>query len=171
MTHTIYLVRHGIAADAGPGEHDADRALTADGKHKLKQIAAGLKLIGVAPAVILASPLRRTRETADVLQAALEAPLGVELCAALAPGHPATEVVAELRPYHDRGEVLLVGHQPDMGELASQLLERFAQRGSRHHRDCQRRGSGETLPRRDDASACQDEQDQCRCSEECCFHS
>ena len=72
MTHTIYLVRHGIAADAGPGERDADRALTTDGKHKLKQIAAGLKVLGVAPAVILASPLRRTRETADVLRRRLD---------------------------------------------------------------------------------------------------
>jgi phosphohistidine phosphatase len=122
VTHIIYLVRHGIAADAGPGERDADRALTADGTHKLTQIGAGLKALGVAPAVILASPLRRTRETADVLRAALEPPLGVELCAVLAPGHPADEVVAELRPFHDRGELLLVGHQPDMGELASQLL-------------------------------------------------
>jgi len=122
VTHTIYLVRHGIAADAEAGVRDADRALTTDGKHKLKQIAAGLKVLGIAPAVILASPLRRTRETADVLQAALNPPLGVELCAVLAPGHPATEVVAELRPYHDRAEVVLVGHQPDMGELASQLL-------------------------------------------------
>jgi phosphohistidine phosphatase len=128
VTHTIYLVRHGIAADAEPGERDADRALTAEGTHKLEQIGAGLKVLGAAPAVILASPLRRTRETADVLQAVLEAPLGVQLCTPLAPGHAAREVVAELRPYSNRGELMLVGHQPDMGELASHLLT-----GSPHH--------------------------------------
>jgi phosphohistidine phosphatase len=120
--HTIYLVRHGIATDAESGQSDADRALTADGRRKMREIGAGLKAAGIAPAVILASPLRRTRETAEVLHAVLEAPLGIELCTPLAPGHAPGDVIAELRPYDDRDEVMLVGHQPDMGELASYLL-------------------------------------------------
>jgi phosphohistidine phosphatase len=34
----IYLLRHGIAEDQKPGGRDADRALTGEGKKKLREV-------------------------------------------------------------------------------------------------------------------------------------
>ena len=34
----IYLLRHGIAENAGPGQPDSERALTAEGREKLLRV-------------------------------------------------------------------------------------------------------------------------------------
>jgi phosphohistidine phosphatase len=119
MSCTLYLVRHGIAQEAPAGMSDADRALTADGARKMTRIAAGLRRLGVAPDVVLASPLRRAEETASLLAAALAPDRPVEIYPALAPGHAAAELVRGLQAYRQARRIVLVGHQPDMGQLAS----------------------------------------------------
>src|SRR5262245_30163414 len=124
MSATIYLVRHGIASEATGGMRDADRALTPDGARKMRRIAAGLKRLGIAPDAILASPLRRAEETAGHLAAALTPQRPVEIYAALAPGHAAADVLRGLQPHRHARALMLVGHQPDMEQLASFLLTR-----------------------------------------------
>jgi len=101
---------------------DADRALTAEGKRKMLRIAAGLKRLGVVPDVVLSSPLRRAEETAAVVAGVLAPELPVEPYPLLAPGHAAVEVLKGLRSYRTARALVLVGHQPDLGLLASQLL-------------------------------------------------
>ena len=59
----IYLLRHGIAEDGTP---DSDRALTAEGREKLRRVLARARSADVAPTLILSSPYRRAVETADV---------------------------------------------------------------------------------------------------------
>jgi phosphohistidine phosphatase len=126
MTRVIYLVRHGIAGPA-PGERsDIDRALTPDGRRKMRRIAVGLKRLGVAPDVVLSSPLRRAEETAVVVVKTLARQRHVDIYPLLAPGHGAAEVLKGLHPYRAARELVLVGHQPDLGQLASHLLTRSA---------------------------------------------
>src|SRR5438552_3029245 len=122
MSCTIYLVRHGIAGDATAGISDAARALTPGGARKVTRIAAGLKRLGVVPDVILSSPLRRAEETAKLLAAVLTPDAAVGIYAPLAPGHPTADVVKGLQEHRRARAVMLVGHQPDMGEIASFLL-------------------------------------------------
>jgi phosphohistidine phosphatase len=122
MSRMIYLVRHGIAGPATEGMSDAERALTPDGQRKMRRAAAGLKRLGVVPEVVLSSPLRRAQETAAVLAGVLMSESSVETYPPLAPGHQAVEVLKGLRAYRWARELMLVGHEPDMGLLASQLL-------------------------------------------------
>ena len=122
MSCVIYLVRHGIAGEAAAGMSDRDRALTSEGERKMRRIATGLKRLGVTPDVVLSSPLRRAAETAAVLVDVLGLEAPVEIYEPLAPGHEALEVLKGLRPYRSARELALVGHEPDMGGLASQLL-------------------------------------------------
>jgi phosphohistidine phosphatase len=124
MTCVIYLVRHGIAGPAPRGMSDSDRALTPDGKRKTRRIAVGLKRLGVVPDVVLSSPLQRAEETAAILIDTLARQQRVEIYQLLAPGHDPAEVLRGLRPYRAAREVVLVGHQPDLGQLASHLLTR-----------------------------------------------
>lgn len=127
MTAILYLLRHGVAADATPDLSDADRPLTADGARKMQRIARGLKRVGFRPDLILSSPLRRTQETAALL-AAVDPSVTVEIYQPLAPGHGAIDIIAGLRAYRGKRRIALVGHQPDLGELASHLLTGSASR-------------------------------------------
>lgn len=122
MSATLYLVRHGIAAPASPDVEDADRRLTPEGKRKMTRAAAGLKHMGIIPDVVLSSPLRRAEETAALLVPTLAPQLTVEIYPPLSPGHASDDVVRGLRPYRSAHHIMLVGHEPGIGELASHLL-------------------------------------------------
>lgn len=122
MSAILYLLRHGVAADATADLSDADRPLTADGARKMQYSARGLKRAGFRPDLVLTSPLRRTQETAAILAAVIDPALTVEIYQALAPGHGAIDIIAGLRAYRGKRRLVLVGHQPDLGELASHLL-------------------------------------------------
>ncbi len=102
--------------------NDADRALTAEGMRKTTRVAIGLQTLGVEPDLVLSSPLRRAEETARLVADVLTPNAGVELYPPLAGGFSAEDVVKGLRPHRQVRELLLVGHQPDLGDLASYLL-------------------------------------------------
>jgi phosphohistidine phosphatase len=119
---TVYLVRHGIAEDAPPGGDDRARRLTARGKAKMREAAAGLAALGVEPDVILTSPLPRAAETAAIVAKALGGRLEPEPLDALATGVTAPEVLRALRPFARHASVMLVGHEPTLSALAALLL-------------------------------------------------
>jgi phosphohistidine phosphatase len=122
VSATIYLVRHAIAGPAPAGLSDGDRRLTADGVRRMRRAAAGLKQLDVVPDVILSSPLQRAEETAAILADVLAPQLVVEIYPTLAPGHAPEEAVRGLYRYRAARTLMLVGHQPDLGQLASHLL-------------------------------------------------
>lgn len=122
MTALVYLMRHGIAEDPSAGVDDAGRALTREGLRKTVRVVAGLKEIDVRPDLILSSPLRRAVDTAQIAAETLTPEAAVEIFPPLVSGGTAAAVVAGLRRYRGARALLLVGHQPDLGELASYLL-------------------------------------------------
>lgn len=110
----VYLVRHGEAA---PGDPDALRPLTPDGRAAVRELGARLSSEGVRPTVVLSSPLLRARETADELAQALACE--AEADERLAPGATAASVSDAVA---GRGEeVVVVGHQPDCGLIAAEI--------------------------------------------------
>jgi phosphohistidine phosphatase len=121
MTCMLYLVRHAIAEERAPSGRDADRRLTAEGAAKMQRVAAGLKRMGIAPDAIWTSPYRRTRETAELLCAALAPKQTPVLYAPLAAGTGAGAIIAGLKPGSSVHSLMLVGHEPDMSELTAQL--------------------------------------------------
>jgi len=121
MAATLYLMRHGIAED-GLACGDAARRLTDEGRHRVAEVAGGLARMGVLPDLILASPLVRAQETAAIVTAVLAPEREFETYEPLANDQEAAAMVAQLEPYRRFRTILLVGHQPSMGEFASQLL-------------------------------------------------
>jgi phosphohistidine phosphatase len=71
---------------------------------------------------IFTSPLVRTKQTAELLAAALDPKPTVKPLDALAPGHTASAVMTQLAKLAKRRRIALVGHEPDLGELAAYLL-------------------------------------------------
>jgi phosphohistidine phosphatase len=109
----LILWRH---ADAEDGSPDSTRRLTQKGQRQAERIADWLTPRLPANARILASPALRTQQTAQVLGRA------VEIDPALAVGARADGVHAAAGWPHGDGCVLIVGHQPTLGQLALQLL-------------------------------------------------
>ncbi len=110
----LYLVRH---AEAESGEPDELRRLTAEGREQARALGQRLRAEDARPASILTSPLLRARETGGELSRALD--VGTEPDERLAPGATADDVRAAIAGRGD--EVVVVGHQPDCGQIAAAL--------------------------------------------------
>lgn len=123
----LYLVRHAVATERGPDHpDDFQRPLTPEGVARWRRSVAGLRELGVALDLVLASPLVRAHETADLLVAGLKPKPRQLACDALVPGRKPAEALAVIAKYAaaSRGasRIALVGHEPDLGELAARLL-------------------------------------------------
>jgi phosphohistidine phosphatase len=101
----IWFLRHGEAEDDAPD--DASRKLTEKGRRQAENAGKALAAMGVELDVCLASPKVRARDTAEV--ACRELGVDAEETDALRGGEFDPEELAA-----GRGEVLLVGHEPDM---------------------------------------------------------
>lgn len=115
----LYFVRHAIAAERVKAGDDAARALTDDGAEKMRAGAAGLRRLGVAPDMLLSSPLVRARETADILAAALG--VAVRVADLLGPGCDLAALTQVLTDTGAAQRVMLVGHEPDWSALIGVL--------------------------------------------------
>jgi phosphohistidine phosphatase len=107
----IWLLRHGDAED-GEGKPDAERDLTEKGEGQSVAAGKALKALGVELDVCLTSPKVRARRTAEL--ACEELGVTVEDDDRLSGGDfDPLEVAA------GRGEVMLVGHEPDFSQAVA----------------------------------------------------
>ena len=110
----IYLLRHGEAEDRDPGRDDAGRRLPEKGERQARDAGRALAGLGIEIDACLASPKVRAFETARIACEALG--IEVEVNEALRGGpFDSLELVA------GRGDVLLVGHEPDFSAEVARL--------------------------------------------------
>jgi phosphohistidine phosphatase len=119
----LYLIRHAEAGDRERWEgDDAERPLTEAGHEQAQLLAAGLQQRGVTLEVVVTSPLVRARQTAEGVAENWNEPAPeLQACADLAPGGKPKKV-AKFVTALEAEAVALVGHMPDLGELAGWLL-------------------------------------------------
>lgn len=121
----ILIIRHAKAGQRGllgfVGKKDAARPLTDAGRRDMRKVARGLLKLVPEIDVLATSPLVRARETADIVSGRYDDIPVMEL-APLAPGGSKEDVLAWLRDQKATATVALVGHEPDLGILASWLL-------------------------------------------------
>jgi phosphohistidine phosphatase len=120
----LFLVRHADAVPIGEGTvtDDIERPLSQDGERQVQRLAAFLQERGIRFDKIVTSPLLRAHQTAQALlaQAGGSAPELV-LCKELRPGGKKSKLARFLLKLE--GDALaLVGHEPDLGELAGWLM-------------------------------------------------
>ena len=109
----LILWRHAEAVDDVP---DHTRELTAKGKKQAEKIAAFLRQYLPDEHRILVSPATRAQQTVTALTNHFT------LAPTVAPGASAQAVLQAARWPKAGGTVLVVGHQPTLGEVAAQLL-------------------------------------------------
>lgn len=119
----LFILRHAIAVPRGaPGYPNDDRPLTEKGIEKMKKAALGMARIAPKPDVILTSPLVRASRTAQIAADALGYGRKVAVCQELLPGTKTETLLKKLAEFRGEKNVLIVGHEPDLGELAGFLL-------------------------------------------------
>lgn len=109
----LILWRHAEAEDTHP---DMNRVLTARGRQQAEKTAAWLKPRIPANIRILVSPAERTQQTASALG------LDFSTMNTLAPGASAQTIIEAVGWPNAKGAVLVVGHQPTLGMVASYAM-------------------------------------------------
>ena len=115
MTDLI-LWRHAEAENAGENEDDLDRPLTQRGEKQAARMAVWLDRQLPDGLRVLASPARRTEQTAKALGRKYK------LRAELLPGGQPDELLELAQWPRSRGAVLVVCHQPMLGQTVARLL-------------------------------------------------
>ena len=118
----IYLLRHGIADDGKPGRPDSERALTAEGRDRLRRVLKRARTADCVPSLILTSPYRRAMETAEVAADVLGYRGETVKTRALVPEASPHDTWEEIRVHKDESAILLASHEPLMSSLAAYLL-------------------------------------------------
>ena len=109
----LILWRH---ADAEDGVPDDARKLTAKGEKQAQQVGRWLKAHLPEGARILVSPARRAQQTASALG------LEYETSKEVGTGASVVSVMAAAGWPDAKGAVVVVGHQPTLGQIAAVLL-------------------------------------------------
>lgn len=109
----LILWRH---AEAEPGEPDQQRALTAKGRKQAGKMAAWLDRQLPHGCRILVSPTKRTVQTAEALGRKFK------IAPDLGPASDPHKLLAAVNWPDGRDPVLVVGHQPILGQVASLLI-------------------------------------------------
>ncbi len=117
----LILWRHAEALEMRELHDDLDRALTAKGERQAHRLAQWLGRQLPASARVLASPARRTQQTAAALERK------VKTVAELAPDGSVEALLHAVRWPDSREPVVVVGHQTTLGLAAAYLLSGHAQ--------------------------------------------
>jgi phosphohistidine phosphatase len=127
----LYLLRHAKSSWSDETLDDHDRPLAERGKVAVERLRRHLTGAGIAPDLVLCSSARRTVMTLDGIKAALPADTQTQIEAGLY-GAPSGRLLNRLHEVSDDvADVMLIGHNPGIEDLATALI-----------------GSGDAEPRR-----------------------
>jgi phosphohistidine phosphatase len=121
--YELYVIRHASAEERGSKwPDDSKRPLTEEGARRMRRAAKGLVRLGVQLDVVLASPLVRARQTADIVAQAFDTAPRVVVINSLLPGATYAALLGDLHAHASRTRIALVGHEPSIGRIAGRLI-------------------------------------------------
>ncbi len=122
MARQLWLLRHAEAEPHGT-RSDAERRLTVRGEAQARAAGAALALLGADFDAVLFSPKVRASQTAELAAEGWEDAERERLLVhpPLAGGFGASEALSELQGVAADGRLLLVGHEPDLSGVISEL--------------------------------------------------
>jgi phosphohistidine phosphatase len=103
---------------------DEKRELTNEGRERMREVVKGLLKLSVELDLILTSPLVRAVETAEIVAGGLGlSKKEIVQTDNLKPGASTDRLFAEIKKHASVESLALVGHQPDMGEIISRVVQ------------------------------------------------
>jgi phosphohistidine phosphatase len=119
----LYLIRHAAAIARSKEVVEEHRYLTISGRQSFRLTAKRMAKKGEVPDVIVTSPLARALQTAEILSEALVFQGVVAVSPELAPGFDQAKLGRILASFKGIRGLAVVGHEPDLGEVAGALLD------------------------------------------------
>jgi phosphohistidine phosphatase len=119
----LFVLRHGEAGKTIPsGSSDSKRSLTVAGEKELITISRALRKIGVRFDVILTSPLKRARQTANIVAKEFKAQNKIRQLRELSPEGNKKALYQSLSSFNEGTSILLVGHNLYLSEMVSEIV-------------------------------------------------
>lgn len=116
----IYLMQHGPNLSK---DEDPEESLSPEGEVQVSKAAQAINRMGLTFDVILASPKKRSKQTAAIVAEAVEFPVDsivkTEKVKAMT---PAEDTISFLKQFEGKKSLLIAGHLPSLAEVASALL-------------------------------------------------
>ncbi len=122
MTKTLLLMRHGKSSWKEKGLADEKRPLKKRGEEAAEMIGKTLKINQIVPDLILSSPAKRARSTAEIVAKESNFSHKVELVDSFYMGEPSDFVARLKKVPKDVKRVMVVGHNPGL-EAFLQMLD------------------------------------------------
>lgn len=119
---TLYVLRHAIAEAHRPGQADSARKVTDRGRAKTRRVLSHARRVGVRPETILTSPYARAVQTAEIAIRELAAAGPPIQTNGLVPFVSAFDLWSELRDHFGSGDIMVVGHNPQLSSLVTLLI-------------------------------------------------
>jgi len=116
----LYIFRHGhsLRMDEARVQKDQERPLSDKGREESRLMAGVLAKKEPRPSVILTSPLKRARQTAEEILPVLKPASGIKVFDPLSNIVPASELYDDLKKeLGSFPEMVIIGHQPQLGDL------------------------------------------------------
>ena len=121
----LFILRHGEAGQRSSSlAGDRKRPLTSSGKLEVSEIAKALKKIVLKFDLVITSPLKRAYDTAAIVSKVFNIGNKVQIWNELAPEGQKTDLYRKISELQEESIVLLVGHQPLLGEIANDMIHR-----------------------------------------------
>ena len=122
---TLLIIRHAIAENpeglARNGKDDAQRALTKQGRRRMRRAAKAIRQLVPDLKLLATSPLVRAVQTGEIIKAAYEGLPMVQI-APLAPRKSVAAILQWLQQQKPDATIGLVGHEPQLGVFVSWMM-------------------------------------------------
>jgi phosphohistidine phosphatase len=117
----LYILRHGIAEDHNAAG-DAQRALTDEGRRKLRRVLERAEKAKVEPSLILSSPYKRARQTAELAAEVLGYDKKIVEIETLVPEGSPAALWEDIRARRQESAIFIAGHEPMLSSSVAWLL-------------------------------------------------
>jgi phosphohistidine phosphatase len=119
----LYIVRHAPAGQHGDPRYPNDslRPLTRKGEGRFGRLVKRLATRGLAPTLVVSSPLLRCRQTAEILVTGVDDGARLLERDELAPGEDWQDLIGWTNAEGD-AEAAWVGHAPDVDRMTAELI-------------------------------------------------
>lgn len=118
----LHIIRHAQAIARSAEIPDEQRTLSCRGRRRFRQVAATLKKLEIDPDLIITSPKARALQTAEILAETIDFSGDVQIATILGELCTATDLLQILPSLPSSDEIIIVGHEPDLGAIIAELL-------------------------------------------------
>jgi phosphohistidine phosphatase len=118
----VHFIRHAQAIERSTELPDELRNLTCRGRKRFRKVAAAFRKNDISPDIIVTSPKIRAVQTAEIISETIRFNGELKVVPELAENPGMAVLSTILNTYYMAGDIVIVGHEPWLGELIGDLL-------------------------------------------------